>query len=225
MTIEEWLTDIGLELKPSKTRIAHTLNTYSDEKSGFDFLGFNVRQFPVGKNNSGNSSNGETLGFKTIITPTKESQKRHYRKISEVINKSRGANQTTLIKRLNPIIRGWCNYYSTVVSQKVFERIWHLTVYKLLKWGRHRHRNKGRLWIRLKYFKTIENNNWVFSTREEASALKLMAHSETEIRRYVKVKGDASPYNGDWVYWSTRMGTHPEVSTRVANLLKQGKRI
>jgi RNA-directed DNA polymerase len=220
--IEEWLSDIGLELKPSKTRISHTLNTYIDEKPGFDFLGFNVRQFPVGKYNSGKVK-GKLLGFKTIITPTKESQKRHYRKIAEIIKKSRGANQATLIKRLNPIIRGWCNYYSTVVSQKVYEKIWHLTVYKLLKWGRHRHRNKGRGWIRLKYFKTIDNNNWVFATREEASALKLMAHSETEIRRYVKVKGDASPYNGDWVYWSTRMGTHPEVSTRIASLLKRQK--
>ncbi len=221
-TIEEWLIDIGLELKPSKTRIAHTLNAYNDKKSGFDFLGFNVRQFPVGKYNSGRVR-GNILGFKTIITPTKEGQKRHYRKIAEVIKKSHGINQATLIKRLNPIIRGWCNYYSTVVSQKVFEKIWHLTVYKLLKWGKHRHRNKGRGWIRFKYFKTIENNNWVFATREEASALKLMAHSDTEIRRYVKVKGDASPYNGDWVYWSTRMGTHPEVSTRIASLLKRQK--
>uniref|UniRef100_UPI0035A226EC group II intron maturase-specific domain-containing protein n=1 Tax=Microseira wollei TaxID=467598 RepID=UPI0035A226EC len=70
------------------------------------------------------------------------------------MNKSRGLNQATLIKKLNPIIRGWCNYFSTVVSQKVFERLWHLVVWKLLKWGRHRHRNKGRAWIGLKYFKT-----------------------------------------------------------------------
>ena len=63
----------------------------------------------------------------------------------------------------------------------------------------------------------------MFATREDASALKLMAHSETEIRRYVKVKGNASPYNGDWMYWSTRMGIHPEVSTRIASLLKRQK--
>jgi RNA-directed DNA polymerase len=221
--IEEWLTDIGLELKPSKTRIAHTLNTYNDEKPGFNFLGFNVRQFPVGKYNSGRASNGKLLGFKTIITPNKESQKRHYRKIAEVIDKSWGFDQTILIKRLNPIIRGWCNYYSTVVAKKIFGRLQHLTFYKLQKWGRHRHRNKGRDWTSRKYFKTIGNNNWVFATREDASALKLIAHSETEIRRYVKVKGDASPYDGNWVYWSTRMGVHPEVSNRVATLLKRQK--
>jgi RNA-directed DNA polymerase len=93
--IEKWLSGIGLELKPSKTRLAHTLNKLVNEEPGFDFLGFNIRQFPVGKYNSGKVK-GKILGFKTIITPSKESQKRHYRKVAEVINKSRGLNQVTL---------------------------------------------------------------------------------------------------------------------------------
>jgi RNA-directed DNA polymerase len=49
----EWLKDMGLELKPSKTRISHTLNRYEDNDPGFEFLGFSVRQFPVGKYQSG----------------------------------------------------------------------------------------------------------------------------------------------------------------------------
>ena len=221
--IEKWLSGIGLELKPSKTRLAHTLNKLDDTEPGFNFLGFNVRQFPVGKYNSGWGTRGGILGFKTIITPSKESQKRHYRKVAEVINKSRGLDQATLIKKLNPIIRGWCNYFSTVVSQKFFDRLWHLVVFKLLKWGRHRHRNKGRKWIRLKYFKTVGGNNWAFATRESNNPLTLIQHSSIQIKRYVKVKGTASPYDGDWVYWSSRMGNHPEVPSRVAILLKKQK--
>ena len=218
--IEKWLGDIGLELKPRKTRIAHTLNKIDDEEPGINFLGFNVRQFPVGKHSSGKNRGG-LLGFKTIITPSKESQLRHYRKVAEVIDKSKGLNQATLIKILNPIIRGWCNYFSTVVSKDVFSRLWHLVVWKLLKWGRHRHGNKGRKWTRLKYFKTVDNNNWVFATREDNNPLRLREHMSTEIKRYVKVKGNASPYDGDWVYWSTRMGVHPEIPVRVAKLLKR----
>ena len=221
--IEKWLSGIGLELKPSKTRLAHTLNKLEDEETGFNFLGFNIRQFPVGKYNSGKGTRGILLGFKTIITPSKESQKRHYRKVAEVINKSRGLNQATLIKRLNPIIRGWCNYFSTVVSNEVFSRLWHLVVWKLLKWGHHRHRNKGKAWIRLKYFKTVEGNNWVFATRGGKNPYALIQHSSTEIKRYVKVKGMASPYDGDWIYWSSRMGVHPEIPVRVAKLLKRQK--
>ena len=218
--IEKWLSDMGLELKPSKTRIAHTLNTVEDEKPGFNFLGFNIRQFPVGKYNSGKVK-GKILGFKTIITPSIDSQKRHYKQVAEIIKKLRGVDQATLIKKLNPIIRGWCNYFSTVVSQKVFERLWHLVVWKLIKWGRHRHRNKGRKWTRLKYFLTVGGNNWVFAARENNNLIQLIPHSSTPIKRYVKVKGNKSPYDGDWVYWSSRMGVHPEVPTRVAKLLKK----
>ncbi len=234
--IEEWLSDLSLELKPSKTRISHTLNQVEDEKPGFNFLGFNIRQFPVGKYQSGKNRRG-LLGFKTIITPSKESQKRHYHKVSEVIKMSRGIDQVTLIKKLNPIIRGWCNYYSTVVSEKIFSRIWHLVVHKLLKWGLHRHRNKGRRWIQSKYFHTVGGDNWTFSTREDKNPLilrkarrgkqpkrqTLRQHSDTDIIRHVKVKGNASPYDGDWVYWSTRMGNHPEVPKRVSTLLKRQK--
>ena len=38
---------IGLELKPSKTRIAHTLISEESEdgKAGFDFLGFHIQTF------------------------------------------------------------------------------------------------------------------------------------------------------------------------------------
>ena len=38
--IQEWLSQVGLELKPEKTRIAHTLKEYEGNKPGFDFLGF-----------------------------------------------------------------------------------------------------------------------------------------------------------------------------------------
>ncbi len=64
--LETWLTGMGLEMKPSKTRLAHTLQALDEEPPGFDFLGFQVRQYPVGKDHSG-KHNGKRLGFKTII--------------------------------------------------------------------------------------------------------------------------------------------------------------
>ncbi|WP_333336134.1 MULTISPECIES: HNH endonuclease signature motif containing protein [unclassified Microcoleus] len=92
-----------------------------------------------------------------------------------------------------------------------------------MKWGRHRHRNKSKKWISRKYFKTVESNNWVFATGEGNNPQMLIQHSSTEIKRYVKVKGMASPYDGDWIYWSSRMGVHPEIPVRVAKLLKRQK--
>jgi RNA-directed DNA polymerase len=220
LKIEEWLSDLSLELKPSKTRISHTLNRVFDEEPGFDFLGFNVRQFPAGKYQSGKSRGG-LLGFKTIITPNKECQKRHYHKIAKIINESCGVNQATLIKRLNPIIRGWCNYYSTVVSKEIFTRIESLVFWKLIKWGYHRHPGKGRKWVANKYFHTVGGDNWTFTTRNGETALILRKHSDTKIKRFVKVQDKTSPYDGNWLYWSIRKGQHPEVSTKVATLLKK----
>ena len=222
--ITKWLGDMGLELKPSKTRIAHTLNRYKNETAGFNFLGFNIRQYKVGKYQTGKGTKKELLGFKTLIKPSKEAQARHYTKIRNTIRKYKGKPQIALIKALNPIIKGWCNYYSGVVCTKVFNKMDYQLFTQLFKWGKNQHRNKGRKWIASRYFHRIDNNNWVFSTsRKGKNPFRLHYHRETKIQRYVKIKGDASPYDGNLVYWSTRMGKHPEMPKRTASLLKKQK--
>jgi RNA-directed DNA polymerase len=40
------------------------------------------------------------------------------------------------------------------------------------------------------------------------------------IVRHCKVKGTASPFNGDWPYWATRRGNYPGIPHRVALLLR-----
>ena len=221
--IAEWLKDMGLELKPSKTKLTHTLKEIGSEPPGFDFLGFNIRQHKVGKYTSG-KSNGKLLGFKTIITPSKQSQKKHYSQMAELIDKHKGTTQAALISHLNPVIRGWCNYFKTVVSQGVFQRLDHLIYNKLKKWGKHRHSNKGNKWIANKYWQTIGGDHWIFATKQEGkTSSRLQKHSEVKIQRHVKVKSDASPYDGNLVYWSIRMGKHPEMPKRTASLLKKQK--
>src|SRR5438132_589406 len=68
--VTEWLATVGLELKAKKTRICHTLEAQSGLPVGFDFLGFHVRQYRVGRHRSGTSPHGKRLGFKTFITPS-----------------------------------------------------------------------------------------------------------------------------------------------------------
>jgi RNA-directed DNA polymerase len=72
--LETWLTDIGLEMKPSKTRIVHTLQALEEEPPGFDFLGFEVRQYPVGKYRSG-KHNGKRLPRDTQRERSKQAEK------------------------------------------------------------------------------------------------------------------------------------------------------
>jgi RNA-directed DNA polymerase len=221
--ISDWLKDMGLELKPSKTRLAHTLNSVEKEKPGFNFLGFNIRQFSVGKYRSGKNTQGELLGFKTIITPSKEKVKVHYDKIADVISRHKAMSQTILIQHLNPIIRGWANYYSTVVSKVTYSKLDTLMYFKLRAWAKRRHPNMNMGDVVKRYWMTIGDRNWVFATRKKNNLLRLLNHADTPIVRHVKVKGESSPYDGNLVYWSKRKGKNPEMPTRVTTLLKKQK--
>jgi RNA-directed DNA polymerase len=220
--IEQWLTEMGLELNKRKTRITHTLNEH-DGNTGFNFLGFTIRQFPQGKNRTG-KCNGKKLGFKTIIKPSKEKVKAHLHKIKEVIKQYKSAPQASLIAKLNPIIRGWVNYYATVCSKETFSYCWDRTFRKLEKWGYKRHTKKSKTWVNKKYWHTKGNNKWTFSYVDKKGNLKaLMKHYEKPIVRHIKVKDTRSPYDGDWVYWSTRMGKYCETDNITAILLKRQK--
>src|SRR5260370_39807245 len=99
----EPLEDKGLWLNPKKTRLTHTLTPY-EENVGFDFLGFSVRQFPVGKTHTGKNTQGKPLGFKTFITPSKEAIRRHTLTIKQLVRKQRSAPQKPVIRAINPDI-------------------------------------------------------------------------------------------------------------------------
>lgn len=222
--IEEWLKDYGLELKPSKTRLTHTLSTFEGQKPGFDFLGFNIRQFPKGKHHTGKDTKGEKLGFKTIITPSQEKVKAHYDHLARVIDAHKAAPQAALIKQLNPIIRGWANYFSTVISKEIYSLLDNLVYLKLVSWAKFRHPKKSCTWVSKKYWHSIDDDNWVFATKEAGeNPLRLIDHTRIKIVRHIKVKGESSPYDGNLVYWSSRMGNNPEMPKRVASLLKWQK--
>ena len=235
--IEHWLHGLGLELSESKTRICHTLHD-SEEKAGFDFLGWNVRQYEVGKNHSGKSTNSKLLGFKTIIKPSDKSVKTHYEKIVEVLDSMKGKSQEVIIDKLNPIIRGWCNYHKTVCSKETFAHIDNLVHNKIRRWIKRRHPNKTLKWCKEKYFHVTKEKNlrrddrtnkWVFSTPSDepnspvAGKHELRKHAWTPIERHIKIEGTRSPYDGDWRYWSKRRGEYPCTPKRVATLMKRQK--
>lgn len=211
--LSKWLSGMGLELKPSKTRITHTLVPF-EEQVGFDFLGYEVRQYPVGKTHS-------KQGFKTIIKPSREAKIRHSHRIRDVVKAQRAAPQAVLIDRLNPIIRGWANYYSNVCSKATFSSMDAMVYHKLQAWAHRRHPNKNQHWIARKYWLIGIGEGWVFASGNDQNSLRLFQHVQTPIKRHIKVQGSRSPYDGDWIYWSRRMGQHPTVISIVARLLKR----
>ena len=224
--ISEWLKDMGLELKPSKTRIAHTLNPEKSEngKAGFDFLGYHIRQYPVSRHKSNKNGAGQILGFTTLISPSKQACKKHQEKIRSIFRKHKYSPQARLIQELNPVVRGWCNYYSfsDATTSGEFYRQDHLVFQKIRAWGKHRCRSKARAYR--EYFRRIGSRKWVFATKG-ADPYKLLSHGEFECSstQYVKVRGDKSPYDGDLFYWSARMGRNPEMPSSKAIRLKKQK--
>jgi RNA-directed DNA polymerase len=195
-------------------------------KLAHDFLGHHIQQYPAGKHRSSLNLQREILGFNTLITPNKKSSKAHQEEIGRIIKKHRSSPQSALIRHLNPVIRGWTSFYTNSDAKTVGElsKQDYLTYLKLRRWAKFRcgNINAGHK----RYWHTIGGDNWVFSTRKEgANPLWLLKHSKfaCSSNDYVKVKGDKSPYDGDLVYWSSRMGKNPDLPSRISILLKWQK--
>jgi RNA-directed DNA polymerase len=218
---EEWLAGIGVELNPKKTIITHTLEQYN-EQIGFDFLGFHVRQYPVGKYRtrtyrarSGYPGPSARTG-KTIIKPSRKALQRHRNRLRDIIQHHRGAPQSGLIYALNPVIQGWANYFQHCVAKHDFQVLDNVLYHQLTRWARYHHPRKNGKWCYRRYWRKV-SGRVRFSDKESV----LSFHQTTRVSRFVKVQGNKSPYDGDWVYWSTRLGRDPSKPRRVTRLLKR----
>lgn len=136
----------------------------------------------------------------------------------------RAGHATMRLSRLNSVFNIKRNFVRDADIAKCFAKQDHLTYLKLRHWAKSRcgNINAGHQL----YGHTIGGDNWVFSTRKEGSnPLWLLKDNELECSStdYVKVKNDQSPEDGDLVYWSSKMGKNPELSSRLALLLKKQK--
>lgn len=185
--IKQWLSERGLEISEEKTRIVHI-------KDGFDFLGFNLRQY-----------NG-----KLLIKPQKEKVLKFCKELGRTISKCATWTQQNLITKLKPILRGFANYYRGVVSKKTFNYINHRVTMYLWRWAKRRHPNKGKKWIKNRYFHRIEGNDWTFAcqgtdSRGKNKFYSLCNISKIPITRHVKVTGSHSPDDPSLrKYWENR---------------------
>ena len=175
--IVSFLTERGLSLSTEKTHITHI-------DDGFDFLGFNVRKY------SG----------KLLIKPSRKSIKTFLDGIRTLIKSNPTIKTESLIRLLNPKLRGWANYYRHVVSKEIFCKVDTAIFQAIYRWTRRRHRNKGALWIFDKYFKHPAPNNWWFHAKTRtvdghADMFRLVRVANTKIIRHVKVKATATSYD------------------------------
>ncbi len=201
--IENFIERRGLSLSEEKTHITHI-------QHGFDFLGFNVRKYKG----------------KLLIKPSKRNVKALLTKIRAIIKGNKQATAGELIRKLNPIIRGWAYNYRHVVSKKAFKKVDHAIFRAIWRWCCRRHPNKGKRWIKKKYFKSINNRNWVFygttSVRGGRNQeMILFSASQVPIKRHTKVRSSANPYDPKWEsYFEKRQGNKMANSPKGTKLLR-----
>jgi RNA-directed DNA polymerase len=166
--VEQFLAERGLTLSPEKTRIVHI-------DQGFDFLGFNVRKY-----------NG-----KLLIKPSVSSIAAVKEKARAIFTNGASLPQDALIRRLNPVLRGWGNYYRHAVSKEIFDGIDHAIWRMTWSWAKRRHPQKGRRWVKDRYYAHLNARDWVFTD----GSFTLFRMATIPIRRHVKIRGDANPYD------------------------------
>jgi RNA-directed DNA polymerase len=210
---EQWLAEMGLRLKASKTRITHTLTIHAQENPGFDFLGFTAQQIQVGKYQTYTYRGRD--GFKTLIRPSWKGRIRQNQKSKELLDKLENKTQGTVIQTLNPQITGWANYYRTSVAKRIFASMDKQLDRLLVRWSQRKHATRSYRWVRNRYWQR-EKACSRFSNGEQ----KLKAYADTKIHRHIKVQGTRSPFDGDWLYWGTRLGKDPTKPERETALLK-----
>jgi RNA-directed DNA polymerase len=159
--VSTWLSELGLELKPSKTRITHTL-TVPEGIPGFEFLGFAIRHYPVGKTRSAKDTRGRLLGYKTQIVPSPGAIQYHVQQLRTIIKSHRHASQEALIRLLNPVIVGWARYYARVGSAHIFQSLDNRLYGMLRAWATYRHPNKSKRWIARRYWTITSGHGWIF---------------------------------------------------------------
>jgi len=101
--IKKFLIPRGLIINESKTVIAKI-------EDGFNYLGYNIREYED-ESRQGKKGYGDKKGI-VIVKPGLETVKSIKQKIKAITIKYAKCSAAVLIMKLNPILRGWANYFN-----------------------------------------------------------------------------------------------------------------
>ena len=159
-------------------------------------------------------------GDKLLIKPSKAAVRRIRGRLRTELRSLRGSNALAVIRRLNPIIRGWANYYRAWSPARTFsaldDYLWRLTY----KWAMFTHPNKPKAWVVPRYFgefNKARRDRWVFGDRSSGAYMHKFAW--TRIARHWMVQSAASPDDPALAdYWAERRRKTPAPTINAANL-------
>jgi RNA-directed DNA polymerase len=173
VAIRDRLQQYGLELHPAKTRIVYCWNSdrrKAHEHVSFDFLGFSFQPRRA-KNRSGQFFVGFLPAISAKAAKTLRATIRHW-KLASTRNNQRLEDLACLI---NPVVRGWMNYYGRFYRSKLVQVLRHLNevLGAWVRWKYH-HRYKRRERASMHWLGRIARRDptlfahWQFGIRPEA---------------------------------------------------------
>jgi RNA-directed DNA polymerase len=188
--VEDFLSHRNLKVSMGKSKIIHL------KESNFEFLGWSIGL----KNRITSKNQFSEKKTVLIIKPKPKSIKRLKIKLKNVY-KTQQQSFLHLIKKVNPILRGWVNYYRiSYHSQHEFIKI-HCYVYELtLKWLKRKHPTKPIRWLYKKYIHEdkINNRTWTFSLPNDE--IKLIDITLVKILKLKRLKSNVNPYFDESYY-------------------------
>jgi RNA-directed DNA polymerase len=117
------LAPMGLRLSAAKTRICHI-----DE--GFDFLGWRIQR---------RAWRSRTCKTAIYTYPSKKSLASIKGKVRQLTRRAQHRTLADLLRRLNPVLRGWCTYFRHGVSKRTFSYVDHFAFWRIVGWLKKRH--------------------------------------------------------------------------------------
>ena len=136
-SLQERMNSVGLELHPQKTKIVYCKDYRRKGKYPivkFDFLGYSFQP----RTTKSKKTKGLFLGFDCAISIS--SRKRIADKLGELeVEKLSFKSIVGIAQYLNPMIRGWINYYGKFRPSEL-HKIFRLLRNRLLRWARNRYK-------------------------------------------------------------------------------------
>lgn len=219
LLVSEFLKPTGLNLSEKKTRIGHSMMEKLPGTTwpiGLDFISYNFRNIKCSKHRGVKNTKGTLQTFKLVTKPSKESIARHKAALSRILVEYKGAPIGRVMERLGSRIKGWTWYHSisqsTITFSKMDEWFWR----KLWRWAKKRYKGAER--AKQKCFNV---KGWNFGHTKEGKSYILNRHDQTRVRKIVKIKPDASIYNGQLVYFAKRLSQENSRIKYLRNLFKK----
>jgi len=181
-----FLSKRGLNFSEKKSKVLNL------ENEGFSFLGWDISL-----NNRDLKINQSKPGEKVlIIKPSKKSMKRFKSKIKEKFRSNKPIR--ALVSDLNPVLRGWTNYYrDSYHSQKVFQSVGHYIYQLWWKWAQKKHPKRNKNWIYNRYiFKTMKRS-WRIGESEDILLFDITQAKQIKTK---SLRNKVNPYTDENYY-------------------------